>query len=236
MVASLYTLPLNLTLEEVYPYLGIKNAPLSTELSKLINHYLNIVRQTARPRAIRETYSVKSISPDQITLHKSPLVLDGVGTTLHFSSCSSVTLLAATIGAPIDALLADLGHRQPAHALICDGIASAAVEHLVDQLDVVISQEIRHRGYFPTARFSPGYGDWSLVWQRAILDSLEAERIELSLTSHFLLQPVKSVTTAIGWSNVPLAREYGTPQTTPPCHTTSSCAECPLAESCSFSK
>ncbi len=236
MTASLFTLPLNLTLEEVYPYLGIKNAPLSPELTELINHYLNIVRQTANPRAIRKTYRITDISPTQITLLDSPLVLEGFGTALHFSSCSSITLVAATIGAPIDTLLADLGQRLPTHALICDGIASAAVEHLVDQLDAVISQVIRRQGYFPTARFSPGYGDWPLVWQKAFLDSLEAERIDLSLSSHFLLQPIKSVTAAIGWSNVPHAREYGASLTTAPCHGTSSCADCPLAKSCAFSK
>ena len=236
MTASFFTLPLNLTLEEVYPYLGIKDAPLSGELSKLIDHYLNIVRQTANPRAIRKTYKVNNISHDQITLIDSLLVLAGSGTARHFSSCSSVTLVAASIGAPIDALLADLGQRLPTHALICDGIASAAVEHLVEQADSIISQGIRRQGCFPTARFSPGYGDWPLVWQKAFLDSLEAEKIELSLTSHFLLQPVKSVTAAIGWSNIPLPREYGTPKTIPPCHGTSSCAKCPLADSCAFRK
>jgi len=237
MTASLFSLPLNLTPEEAYPYLGISKNPISLELSGLINHYLLLVRQTASPAAVHQTYDVHSSPAEtEICLDGAPLVLEGPATIRHFSTSSRVTLIAATLGPSVDGLLSDLGKRLPSHALICDGIASAAAEHLVEQLDLLVSREIRRKGFFPTARYSPGYGDWPLMRQRDFLDSVEANKIGLTLSPHFLLQPVKSVTAAIGWSTVPLAREYETCTQEAPCHGASSCVNCPLSGSCAFSK
>lgn len=226
-------LPLNLSLEEVFPFLGLKGDRLLVpELMDLVQHYLRITKELAQPQGLWGTFAVQDILPGRITLEASPLVIEGMKTTPYFETSGKVSLLAVTLGNSIDQLLAELGQKRAAHALILDGVASAAVENLAEQLDQHISREIRRQGYFPTARFSPGYGDWPLSWQVAFLESIGAEKINLGVTSHFLLQPVKSITAAIGWSRIPVERNYKLPEKKKPCHGTLACQNCPLAPYC----
>ncbi|MBZ4653744.1 MAG: Vitamin dependent methionine synthase activation region [Peptococcaceae bacterium] len=230
---NLVQLPLNLSPEEVFPFLGITSGTrLAPELMNLIQHYLQSIKELAKPQGLWQTYGVKDISPERITLEASPLVIAGKKTVPHFDTSVKVSLLAVTLGSRIDNLLAELGRERTAHALILDGVASAAVEGLAEQLDQHISREIRRQGYFPTARFSPGYGDWPLSWQKAFLESIDAKKIELSVTPHFLLQPVKSITAAIGWSHIPVERNYELPARKKPCQGTLSCQNCPLSSVC----
>lgn len=54
-------------------------------------------------------------------------------------------------------------------------------------------------------RFSPGYGDFSILHQREFLGLLEAgKRIGLSMTESSMLTPTKSVTAVIGLGEEPL--------------------------------
>ncbi|MDD4335226.1 MAG: hypothetical protein PHY77_06425, partial [Desulfotomaculaceae bacterium] len=85
--------------------------------------------------------------------------------------------------------------------------------------------------YYPTARFSPGYGDWPLESQQQFIESISGEKIGLAVTSHYLLQPVKSVTAVIGWSRVPIERSYEQPQKKP-CQGALTCRDCLLKEKC----
>ncbi len=230
---NLVQLPLNLAIKEIFPFLGItSDTRLAPELLDLLEQYLGVVKELSKPQGLWQTYVVKTISPERITLETSPLVIEGKKTVLHFVTSAKVSLLAVTLGGRIDNLLAELGQKHPAHALILDGAASAAVETLAEQLDQHISREIRRQGYFPTARFSPGYGDWPLSWQKAFLESIDAKRIELGVTSHCLLNPVKSITAAIGWSRIPVERNYELPARKRPCQGTLSCQHCPLAPVC----
>ncbi|QNB45058.1 hypothetical protein BR63_01195 [Thermanaerosceptrum fracticalcis] len=230
---KLVQLPLNLSPEEIFPFLGITSgARLAPELMNLIQHYLQSIKELAKPQGLWQTYAVKDISPERITLETSPLVIEGMKTVPHFDTSVKVSLLAVTLGSTIDHLLEELGQREPTHALILDGVASAAVEEMAEQLDQHISREIRRQGYFPTARFSPGYGDWPLSWQKAFLESIDAWKINLGVTPHCLLQPVKSITAAIGWSRFPVERNYELPAKKKPCQGTLSCQNCPLSAVC----
>ena len=57
-------------------------------------------------------------------------------------------------------------------------------------------------GEYLTPPFSPGYGDWDLGAQQAILDLLQApKRLGLTLTAGGMLVPEKSVTALVGISD-----------------------------------
>lgn len=233
MNIKIVQLPLNLRKEEVYPYLSIQDSSLvSTELDSLISHFMAETQKLALPKGIYTTLDIDKIDSDRISLSSSPLVIEGTQTISHFISCKKVSLLTVTIGYRIDNTLAILTKNQPAQSLIFDGIASAAVEHSVEQLDKLLSREILRQGFFPTARYSPGYGDWPLTWQEAILQNLEASHIGVTITPYYLLQPIKSVTALIGWSSIPVERNYTTTPGQKPCQSTMNCQECPLRTAC----
>ena len=63
---------------------------------------------------------------------------------------------------------------------------------------------MKKKGLYLRPRFSPGYGDFSLSCQRAVLDALDAgKHLGIKLTDSFLMMPSKSVTAVIGVSQKP---------------------------------
>lgn len=230
---NILNLPLILSKEEIYPFLNLGPAPdsLPANIDKLIDTHLRDVTHLAKPQGIIRVCSIRRITPDRVILDDASLVIEGPHTTAHFITCEKVTLLAATLGSRIDERLAELQQIGAADAFIFNGIASAAVEHTTEMLDAIAVRDIRRSSYYPTARFSPGYGDWSLEHQQQFIDSISGAKLGLAVTSHHLLQPVKSVTAVIGWSRVPLERSYDHPREKP-CQGTLTCRDCPLGESC----
>lgn len=234
MKIKILNLPLLLSKEEIYPFLnlGPGSDSLPANIDKLIDSHLRSITQLAKPQGIIRVCSVSEITPDQVVLDGASLVIAGPRAAAHFITCEKVTLLAATLGSRIDEHLAELQQKaSAADAFIFNGIASAAVEHTTDILDDIAVRDIRRSSYYPTARFSPGYGDWSLEHQQQFIDSISGEKIGLAVTSHHLLQPVKSVTAVIGWSKVPQERSYERPGEKP-CQGTLTCSDCSLKENC----
>lgn len=225
--------PLNLTLEETYPYLGMRtDKGITPDLTKRIQKSVEQIRLKAHPRCLYMTVPVKEFTPDRVSLEGSDLVIAGEKTAAHFQSSSQVSLFAVTIGDEIDTLLSAQSEDKSVQVLLLDGVASAAAENIAEQADAILSRDIRRQGFFPTARFSPGYGDWPLSWQKPFIESVQGIRIGISVTPQFLLHPVKSITAVIGWSKIPVERNYETPSRTLPCRGTMSCRLCPLAGQC----
>lgn len=225
-------LPLQLNPRETYPFLGMDEKTSSETLNDLIQHYVIETQHLAKPVGIWKTFNIQEKSTEQILLKHSSLIINGHSTINHFLTSEKVTLLATTIGQDVTSRLAEIISKEPSHGLIFDAVASAAVEKITQQLDNMLSQEIRRQGYYPTARLSPGYGGWDLKWQKNFLESLEADKINLSVTPYYILQPVKSVTAVIGWSKLPIKRAYEFELGTKPCQGSETCPHCPLFSTC----
>ena len=70
-----------------------------------------------------------------------------------------------------------------------------------DKIIETARKEAEEEGYFLRPRFSPGYGDFPLEFQRNIGDLLQmAKNIGITLTDSLLMMPSKSVTAVIGCS------------------------------------
>ena len=95
--------------------------------------------------------------------------------------------------------------RSAADALILDAVLSAAVEAVCDEQEERLRGEFAERSLFLTDRFSPGYGDFSIEYQRPIVQMLDAaKKIGLTLTDSCMMVPSKSVTAVIGISETSL--------------------------------
>ncbi len=159
-----------------------------------------------------------------------PVVLKGYRLTLrgkdiseHLDGCFGAALLCATLGSGADDLLRRVQSEDMAKALVCDALASAAVEQVCDEAE----NEIRSRfpDKFTTWRFSPGYGDFPIDCQKDFLAAVNAQRaVGVCLSRGGLLTPTKSVTAVIGLSDRPVpAKRRG-------------CASCAIREKCLYRK
>jgi len=116
----------------------------------------------------------------------------------RLSDCTGVIVFAATVGVPLDRLIARYCRLSPAKALMLDAIGTERIEALCD----VFCQEVA--GDRGKVRFSPGYADVPLAVQRDIFRLLDCEKnIGLCLNDSLLMSPSKSVTAFIGLSDTP---------------------------------
>lgn len=127
-----------------------------------------------------------------------PLKVESQALARHLSGCHAAYLVCGTIGAEFDALQRRVAVMSGTDALIVQAIGAAAIEAWMDAIEDEIRQELEPNEEL-VARFSPGYGDLPLAYQRTLLALLDtSRRIGVSLTDTLLMVPSKSVSAIVG--------------------------------------
>lgn len=151
----------------------------------------------ASPRAAWSTYPYDS--HNGLILANTQLELSGTVIRKHLTDAIAVAVLAVTIGETIEQTVSEyFGQNRYTEGLLLDAAATAAVETAADQANEIIIQEAKKTGLTAIARFSPGYGDWDITVQPAILQLAQGAAIGISTTSSCMLMPRKSITAVIG--------------------------------------
>lgn len=117
----------------------------------------------------------------------------------HLRSCKEAFLFGATLGPQVDALLRRYSVTAMSRAVICQACAAAAIESFCDEVEEELRRSVEPEGLFLRPRYSPGYGDFPIQWQKTLLQLLDAPKtIGLTATESCMLAPSKSVTAVIG--------------------------------------
>ena len=125
------------------------------------------------------------------------LIESSVSARERLCEARSVIVFLATVGVGIDRLIARAAVGSPARALLFDAIGAERVEALCDEFCREMAKECAQKSI--TRRFSPGYGDISLEFQRDIFELLDGHRsIGVALCDSLLMSPSKSVSAIIG--------------------------------------
>lgn len=115
----------------------------------------------------------------------------------HLAGCTHVVAFAATLGVGLDRLIARYSRLSPTRALCLQAIGTERIEAVCEAFET----DIRYASFGGRihTRFSPGYGDLPLTFQREIFRVLDCpRRIGLTLNESLLMSPSKSVTALIG--------------------------------------
>lgn len=185
--------------------------------------------KTGRPTvAVQGTGSTAAGSAKQSasflleSLSSAPLLeqlLSGQDIRSHLSGCTDCILLAATLGAQVDALIRRAQVRDMEQALWLDAAASAAIEEVCDTAQRQIAEQL---GQSLTHRFSCGYGDLPLSIQPQLCTLLDSTKsIGLSVSHSSMLTPVKSVTAILGI--LPAGTVASAPKPCTICHLKENC-------------
>lgn len=111
--------------------------------------------------------------------------------------CDEVFLFAATVGVEADRLVSRYMSSAPSKAVVADALATAAVEAWCDML-------FEDENVFLTRRYSPGYGDLALDFQKVIFAELNcAKNAGIYLTDALTMLPMKSVSGIVGICKTP---------------------------------
>ncbi len=130
-----------------------------------------------------------SVTEDMCTLGGVSVCSKSLSRALE--GCETAVVFAATIGLELDRLLVKYNRLDAAKALFLQSLGAERVEALCDAFCA----------QFPSAkmRFSPGYGDLPLDFQRDLFAMLSCEKhIGLTLNESLLMSPSKSVTAIMG--------------------------------------
>lgn len=112
---------------------------------------------------------------------------------------SRVIYFAATLGVALDRLIARYSVTSPATALLIDAVGVERIEALCDAFENSQRERVKKEGAVLRPRFSAGYGDLPIEYQKKIFTLLEpSSRIGVSLCDSYLMTPSKSVTALIG--------------------------------------
>ena len=110
----------------------------------------------------------------------------------NLEGCKEVIIFAATLGAQFDRLLLRYSKVSPAKAVLLEALGTERIENACDEFCCKVIP-------FTKSRFSPGYGDLPLEFQKEIFKVLDCpKKIGLTLNESLLMSPSKSVTAIVG--------------------------------------
>ena len=189
---------------EALRYMGYKGGEIPDNITTLIDQCEKALLECIHPDFVWKVMDI-SFSDNGVTVENTPLVFEGNDISAHLKDCTKCVLLAATLSANADRLIAKYETSKMEKAVITDCLSSAAIEQICDYAETVIKNQLE--GYNFTWRFSPGYGDFPIEIQKKFVQTLDAnKRIGLNVSASGILIPRKSVTAVMGISTQEISK------------------------------
>ena len=181
---------INIDPKEVAVYLGYYSAKTDKNTEKLISECTEEFLKAADFRACVAEIDIGS--EGEIDLGSKKIICNSLKKNL--SGCDKAYILAATTGIESHRLIERNSIISPLKGIVTDCVGSAAIEAFCNKINLSFENCECLR-----PRFSPGYGDMSLEYQKDIIEFLQTNKnIGMSLTDSLMMVPVKSVTAIIG--------------------------------------
>lgn len=194
-----------MNVKETLRYLGYHGQEADSQVLALIEQCWQELERAASPKSVYQGYPLRFYEDYGIDVCGFRTRSKALKKNLN--GCEEAVMFAATLGTGVDMLLKRYGKLQMSKAVVIQAAAAAMLEDYCDEINEEIRIGYEKKGKFLRPRFSPGYGDFSLDCQPALLQCLEAaKRIGITLTDSFLMIPSKSVTAIIGISEKPAGR------------------------------
>ncbi len=187
--------------KDVLSILGYKRE--KTKVSKIfaekIEKILEQTQQKSPAKALYIIRKIEKIEKNTISFFNSEIKIESKDISSLLSESFAVIFMGITIGWWIDNKIAELNEkREYNEALIYDAVGSEAVEGAANSLNHHLDIEARQNRFTLTKRFSPGYGDLNISFQRELYKELSLENLDIKILPTNLLLPQKTITAIIG--------------------------------------
>lgn len=177
-------------------YLGLgKNTP-DEATNTLADETIALLKQTARPKSVWKRFPLTT--KDGICSFAG-MDVSSQSLERNLKGCGEIIIFAATLGAEVDMLMRRLEATAIYRAAALQAGAAAMIEEYCNEEQDKLRKLLSEETLYLRPRFSPGYGDFPITFQRSMLDSVNAQKqIGLTVTDSMILAPMKSVTAVIG--------------------------------------
>lgn len=186
--------PPKINVKEILRYAGIGELTLQTQ--KILDECLNEIKEKLTYKICWDQFPV-IIKDNIIDMGFAKVKSEDLSENLK--ECDSIILFAACIGLEVDRLISKYAILSPAKSVIFQAIGAERVESLCCLFNKEIKEQINLEKRDARPRFSPGYGDLPLEFQKEVFKVLDCQRqIGVTLNESLLMSPSKSVTAIIG--------------------------------------
>ena len=168
----------------------------SSQLDATVSEQIERVCAYSVPRAC---YTRLPLTLFDNTVKLGGLEMQSKSLSKRLDGCEFAYVFAATVGSEVDRIIRASSVKSALLGLAADASGSAAIEETCDSLCDMLSRVEGANGYLTLTRFSCGYGDLSIEYQKSILDMLDARKnIGVTLTLGGMMTPTKTVTAIVG--------------------------------------
>lgn len=189
---------LNINRAEALRYMGYKNNIPDKHILSLVDECEDSLLKVIKPCFTYKVFNIENTEKG-IAISGTSLILEGNDIKSHLDGCEGCVLMCATVSSGADMLIRSYETHDMTKAVICDCLASTAVEQVCNEAEISIQESLGDYNF--TWRFSPGYGDFPLNIQPEFLKVLDAQkRVGINSTESLILIPRKSVTAVMGIS------------------------------------
>ncbi|MCJ7792129.1 MAG: hypothetical protein MUP49_06980 [Dehalococcoidia bacterium] len=194
-------IPLSLKTEDVLRRQGLGGgAKVRPEIKILIRELLASVKRAhlLEPAIAYEIYTITEISQRQSSLEGKPVVHEPLLPSL-LPEAKELAVAVCTIGPRLEKQVTEYTSQgEPLRGTLLDGIGSAAVDSLTEEVCKFIASEASSRGYEASSPISPGMPGLPITEQWQLLKLVPAGEIGVSLTSSGIMIPRKSASMVMG--------------------------------------
>lgn len=184
---------------ETLRYLGYKCEEVDNNTLELMEECEELLKKSANPKSTYKVFDLNRIDDD--TLDMEVLKIKSKALCKNLRGCEKVILFAATLGPRVDILLQKYSKLSASRTVVLQASAASMIEVYMDSMEDEIKEKAKKEGLFLRPRFSPGYADLSLEYQRDIFKILDLpRRIGATLMDNLIMAPSKTVTAFIGLS------------------------------------
>ena len=168
---------MDISRKEILRYLGYRGKPADEIVTNSIESCLAELLRIISPKCIYQIFPVTFGENHMVTI--GSISIQSKNLSQHINGCKEAAIFAATLGAQTDLLIQKYNK--------------------LDMSKAVMKEEAGKQGLYLRPRFSPGYGDFPLTYQKDLLGVLNCQkRIGLTVMDSLILAPSKSVTAVIG--------------------------------------
>lgn len=170
--------------KEILRYLRVDKE--NEEITSLIDDTLNETKNNLSFKVAYNTFDI-SVNGDIVDFPFASVKSNDL--IKYLGDAKKVVIFVATVGIGIDMLINKYSKVSPSKSVAFQAIGTSFVEELCDRFTKEIRNDIK--------RYSPGYGDLSLEFQKDIFKVIDTNKIGVSLGDNLLMSPSKTVSAIV---------------------------------------
>jgi len=171
----------------------------SPHLVDIARRALEEGRTLLQPKTLIRELDVEVLRHERLVLD-SGLFLSGELVSDHLGPAERIVLILCTVGGSLETHAAEMSKENIVYGLALDGVGSAAVEALANNICKHFEDQAVQNGLQSSIPISPGMVGWPVnKGQLEIFEILEPAQIGVRLSDYGLMIPRKSLTMVLGF-------------------------------------